>query len=113
MTLADFVGFAREIQKANLIHYRKIVDVIDAIPKFTELELRALVQVIREAPTDRPRGAIAFVANPDRGEFARMFSGLEVQGRPARVFRNLREAREWIATTPVSETPSGNPPPTS
>lgn len=113
MTLADFVNFGLEIQKANLIHYRKIVEVIDAVPKFTEQELLALVQLIRDAPTDRPRGAVAFVIDADRGEFARMFAGLEIQGRPARVFRSLRDAREWIATTPVTETPSGNPPPTS
>ena len=63
MQLSDFVEFALEIQKNNLIHYRKILNVIDAHPGFTEQELRALVRLIREAPTDKPRGAVAFVAD--------------------------------------------------
>jgi len=102
MRLEDFIEFAREIQKANVIHYRKLLDVVDARPAFSEPELRALVQVIRETPTG-PRGAIAFVADPQRGEFAKLFSNLEVQGRPARVFRSLHEARKWLTENPPVE----------
>lgn len=98
--LSDFVEFALEIQKNNLIHYRKIMNVIDAHPGFTEQELRALVQMIREAPTDKPRGAVAFVANPERGEFAHLFASLEVDGRPARVFRSIHDARKWLTELP-------------
>ncbi len=101
MQLSDFIEFALEIQKNNLIHYRKILNVIDAHPGFTEQELRALVQMIREAPTDRPRGAVAFVANPERGEFAHLFASLEVDGRPARVFRSIHDARKWLTETPA------------
>lgn len=100
MQLSDFVEFALEIQKNNLIHYRKIMNVIDAHPGFTEQELRALVQMIREAPTDKPRGAVAFVANPERGEFAHLFASLEVDGRPARVFRSIHDARKWLTELP-------------
>lgn len=105
ISLLDFIEFAREIQKANVIHYRKIIDVIDARPAFTEQELRAMVQLIRQAPTDRPRGAVAFVADPRRGEFAQLFSSLEVDGRPARVFRSIHEARKWLAENPVAADP--------
>jgi hypothetical protein len=100
MQLSDFVEFALEIQKNNLIHYRKILNVIDAHPGFTEQELRALVKMIREAPTDKPRGAVAFVANPERGEFAHLFASLEVDGRPARVFRSIHDARKWLTEIP-------------
>jgi hypothetical protein len=100
MHLSDFIEFALEIQKNNLIHYRKIVNVIDAHPRFTEQELRALVQMIREAPTDRPRGAVAFVADAERGEFAHLFASLEVDGRPARVFRSIHDARRWLTEMP-------------
>jgi hypothetical protein len=100
MQLSDFVEFALEIQKNNLIHYRKIVNVIDAHPRFTEQELRALVQMIREAPTDKPRGAVAFVADAERGEFAHLFASLEVDGRPARVFRSIHDARKWLTEVP-------------
>lgn len=100
MQLSDFVEFALEIQKNNLIHYRKILNVIDAHPGFSEQELRALVKMIREAPIDRPRGAVAFVANPERGEFAHLFASLEVDGRPARVFRSIHDARKWLTEIP-------------
>lgn len=100
MQLSDFVEFALEIQKNNLIHYRKILNVIDAHPGFSEQELRALVKMIREAPTDKPRGAVAFVANPERGEFAYLFASLEVDGRPARVFRSIHDARKWLTEIP-------------
>ena len=101
MQLSDFIEFALEIQKNSLIHYRKIVNVIDAHPRFTEQELRALVQMIREAPTDKPRGAVAFVADPERGEFAHLFASLEVDGRPARVFRSIHDTRKWLTETPA------------
>ena len=100
MQLSDFVEFALEIQKNDLIHYRKILNVIDAHPGFTEQELRALVRLIREAPTDKPRGAVAFVADPERGEFANLFASLEVDGRPARVFRSIHDARKWLTEMP-------------
>ena len=100
MQLSDFIEFALEIQKNDLIHYRKILNVIDAHPGFTEKELRALVHMIREAPTDKPRGAVAFVANPERGEFANLFASLEVDGRPARVFRSIHDARKWLTEMP-------------
>src|SRR5689334_19003728 len=96
MQLKDFLEFALEIRNNKVVHYRKIINVIDAYPKFTEQELLALVQVIRETPVDGPRGAVAIVADPSRGELAKMFSGFEIGGRPARVFRSIHDARKWL-----------------
>jgi hypothetical protein len=99
MKLKDFLDIALEIRKNNVVHYRKIINVIDAYPEFTEQELMALVQVLRETPTG-PRGPVAFVADMERGEFARLFSQLEVGGRPAQVFRSIHDARKWLSTVP-------------
>ena len=99
MQLKDFLDFALEIRNNNVVHYRKIINVIDAIPKFTEQELMALAQVLRETPTG-PRGPVAFVANTERGDFARIFANLEIQGRPAQVFRSIHDARKWLSQVP-------------
>jgi len=31
-----------------------------------------------------------------RGEFARIFADLDIDGRPARVFSTIHEARRWL-----------------
>ncbi len=103
MSFAEFVEFGREIQKAGLVHYRKIVDVIDARPAFSEQEFLTMVQMAREAQSDRRRGALAFVADPQRGGFAKIFASLDIDGRPARVFRSIHDARRWIADNPHVE----------
>jgi hypothetical protein len=100
LTLADLVEFARGIAEAKVVHYRKIVDVLDAYPGFTEAELTAFAQYIRQYPVDGTRGAIAFVADRKRGELAKLFASIEIGGRPARVFPNIHEARKWIADNP-------------
>lgn len=103
LTLPDLVEFALSIAEAKLTHYRKIVDVIDAHPGFTEAELAALGQYIRQYPVGGKRGAIAFVVDPNRGELAKLFAGMEVDGRPAQVFRSIHDARKWLAENRVPE----------
>jgi hypothetical protein len=101
LSITDFVKFALEIRRADIVHYRKIIDVIDAHPAFTEQELRALVLAIREVQIgNRRRGALAFVADPTRGKFAKLFASLDIDGRPASVFRSIHDARRWISDNP-------------
>ena len=99
----DFVDFGRKIQNADLVHYRKLVDVIDAHPNFTEQELLMMVQLVREVQTDRRRGVLAFVADPQRGQFAKVFAALSGGERPAQVFRSIHDARKWIAENPPED----------
>ena len=103
ITIADLVNWAREIQNAGVVQYRKIVDVIDARPVFTEQELLTFVQLVREARFDKRRGALAFVADPQRGEFAKLFASLDVDGRPARIFRSIHDARKWLTENPPED----------
>lgn len=103
LVLADLVEFARGIAEAKLAHYRKVVDVTGSYPGFTEAELTAFAQYIRQYPIDGKRGAIAFVADPLRGELARLFAGIEIGGRPAQVFHSLYDARKWLADNPPEE----------
>ena len=103
LTAIELAKFGREILTAGLMHYRKVIDVVDARPAFSEQELRAMAMVAREVKTDKQRGALAFVVDFGRGEFAKLFSSFEMEGRPSRVFTSLREARKWLAQTPVDD----------
>ena len=100
LSFAEIVEFGREIQNAGLVHYRKILDVIDAKPTFTIEQFAMMIQIARAVQTDKKRGALAIVADPMRGQFARLFAEIDVDGRPAQVFRSLHDARKWIAENP-------------
>ena len=100
LTFQEFVDFGRRIEAEGLVHYRKILDVIDARPAFTEEEFARMILLARAVKVDRKRGALALVADPARGQFARLFAAMDVDGRPARVFPSIHEARAWIAANP-------------
>lgn len=103
VTVADIVSFAREILKGGMVHYRKIFDVLDARPTINEVELRAIATVARQFHTEKQRGPLAFVIEPGRGEFAKLFSTLQVADRPSQVFTSIHEARKWLAQMPVDD----------
>ena len=46
---------------------------------------------------------LAFLVNPDKGEFARAYAAMTQGERPVSVFRNLREARAWLARIDEAE----------
>ena len=103
VTLVDIVAFARAIAEAGLVHYRKILDVMEAQPAFTEAELKAFAQYAREYPVPGKRGALAFVVGQKPGGFAQLFSDIDIAGRPAQLFRSIHDARKWIAANPPEE----------
>ena len=103
ITFDDFVKYGLEVLQGGLTHYRKILDVLDAQPVIKEQEFLAMVQLIREVRPGKRRGPLAFVADRKRGDLARLFARLEVDGRPAQVFPSIREARQWLAQHPVDE----------
>jgi hypothetical protein len=103
VTLFDLVGFFREIAESNTLHYRKLIDVASAEPALTKEELAAFGERVRQARSDRPRGALAIVADSARGEFARFFSDLRggTDAPPTKVFRSIHDARQWLASQPL------------
>lgn len=96
LTLTELATFSRDALRAGLMHYSKLIDVTDCTPGFTSAELAVLATVLRENRTDTPRGPLAIVADPHRGEFARLFTGFEIDGRPAQVFSSIHDARRWL-----------------
>jgi hypothetical protein len=103
LTIQDLVTYGLEILKAKVVHYGKIIDVAACEPGFTVIELTAFVEIVREQGAGHPRGPLALVIDPQRGEMARLFAGFDVDGRPANTFRSLREARKWIARFQAEE----------
>lgn len=102
LTLPEMAAFARDVVQGGLQPYRKLVDVAVATAGFSEREVQAFAQVVRELPAGRTPGPIAFVADPGRGDIARMFTGLLGGDRTTMVFRSIHDARKWLAEQPVS-----------
>jgi ABC-type nitrate/sulfonate/bicarbonate transport system substrate-binding protein len=96
LVLQDLVAFGLEVLKASAVPYGKIIDVATATPGFSQEELRAFAKIVRDTQPDTPRGPLAFVIDPKRGDMARLFTGLEVADRPANLFRTIHEARRWM-----------------
>jgi hypothetical protein len=103
VTLVDLVGFFREIVDSKALHYRKLIDVTSAVPALSKEELAAFGERVRVARGERPRGALAIVADSNRGEFARFFTELRTgtDAPPTKVFRSIHDARRWIAAQPL------------
>lgn len=103
VTLFDLVGFFREIAESNTLHYRKLFDVTAAEPALSREELAAFGERVRQARSDKPRGALAIVADSARGEFARFFTELRsgTDAPSTKVFRSIHDARSWLAAQPI------------
>ena len=103
VTLLDLVGLFREVAESKTLHYRKLIDVTAAEAAVTHEELAAFGERVRAARTERPRGALAIVADSNRGEFARFFTELRTgtDAPPTQVFRSIHDARRWLTTQPL------------
>jgi hypothetical protein len=96
LVLNDLVAFGLEVLRAGVVPYGKIIDFAAATPDFTRQELLAFAQVVRETQTNVPRGPLAMVIDPKRGDMARLFADVEIGGRSANVFRSIHQARRWM-----------------
>ena len=98
ITVADLIGFLREISEGELHRFRKIIDITGARPEITPEELTTFSEGLRAALKDTPRGAMAIVADEKLDHLARLFSGVTGEERPVNVFRSIHEARKWLNT---------------
>ena len=62
ITPADLADFLKQIIDANVLHYRKIIDVTTATTSLGEQELQAMAERLRTVPVLKPRGPLAIVA---------------------------------------------------
>lgn len=96
ITVADLADFMKQIIDANVLHYRKIIDITTATSSLGEQELQAMAERLRAVPVLRPRGPLAIVADHQRGELGRLFMSMTSAERPVQVFRSIHEARRWL-----------------
>lgn len=92
----EIMGAAQNLFDAKVPEFAKIVDLLDASTN-VNLEQVGRIAALLRGGSDVKRGPVAFMVDPNRGEFARAFAATEHGERPIHLVKNLREAREWLA----------------
>ena len=93
VTLREYGEFVAEVVKANLMHYRKIIDATGA-------ESAVIDKDVLLAFDEQMRG---FSKGRKRGDLARTFKALSSPDRPVEVFGSIHDARNWLRTQPIVE----------
>ena len=104
ITLKEYGEFVAEVVKANLMHYRKIIDATGADSATIDKDvLLAFDEQMRSFSKGRPRGPLALVVDRKRGDLARVFKALASSDRPVEVFGSIHDARKWLREQPIVE----------
>jgi hypothetical protein len=104
ITLKEYGEFVAEVVKANLMHYRKIIDATGADSATIDKDvLLAFDEQMRSFSKGRPRGPLALVVDRKRGDLARTFKALASADRPVEVFGSIHDARKWLREQPIVE----------
>ena len=98
----EIMGAAQKLFEAKVPEFAKIIDLLDASADVNVEQIGRIALLLRGG-SDVKRGPVAFMVDPRRGEFARAFAATESGDRPLSLFRNLREAREWLAQIDAAE----------
>ncbi len=96
VTAADIVAVAQQFATTGAWTYRKIIDVSIGEPTMEEKDLEMLAAQARNNSKDTTRGPTAFVVDPARGEFVKMFIKMTEGERPVQMFRSIHDARKWL-----------------
>ena len=91
----EIMGAAQQLFDAKVPEFAKIVDLLDASGEASPEQMGRIAALL-QGGGDVKRGPVAFMVNPKRGGFARAFAATEDGERPIHLFKNLREAREWL-----------------
>ena len=100
MPASEFERFVREIDDANLMHYRKIVQIADLRARLTAEELMALVTLLHLDREPKRCGALAFVVDPQRADQAGLIAAVDSRDPPVKVFGSIHDARKWVRAQP-------------
>jgi hypothetical protein len=100
----EIMGAAQKLVDARVPEFAKVVDLLDATTDVNLEQVDRIATLLRGS-SDVKRGPVAFMVDPKRGEFARAFAATETGERPVHLFRNLREAREWLQLLDAGQRP--------
>lgn len=101
LVLKDVEDFCDAVVAADALPYRKLIDGRTAYGTYTDADVMALGSRMAAYATLGKRGALAMVPAPDASlELADRLLNLGKDGRPAKAFLSIDEARRWLAAQP-------------
>lgn len=97
VTVENIIGFARDVADNSATTYRRILDLMSCTTVLSEADVEAYRDYVRELPVDwRPSRLTALVASQQNAALSRLFTDTIGTDRPAKVFANIRGARQWF-----------------
>ncbi len=101
LTLRDVEDFCDAVVGANGLPYRKLIDGRTASGSYTDEDVMSMGARLAAYATMSKRGALALVPAPDTSlELTDRLLNLGKDGRPAKAFLSIDDAREWLAAQP-------------
>jgi hypothetical protein len=98
LVLKDVEEFCDAVVGANALPYRKLIDGRTAYGTYTNDDVMALGGRMAAYATLGTRGALALVPAPDTSlELVDRLLNLGKDGRPAKGFLSVEDARKWLA----------------
>ncbi|MDP1910927.1 MAG: hypothetical protein Q8K85_21710 [Hyphomicrobium sp.] len=99
--MKDVEDFCDAIIGQNCLPYRKLIDGRTATGKYDDNDVMAMGARMSAYATMGPRGALAMATAYNASlELADRLMNLGKEGRPAKAFRSIDEAREWLLAQP-------------
>jgi hypothetical protein len=99
ITAEDIKTYLESVATEGGMPYAKLFDISEADATLTIADLQALGRSIRQFAVDGygPLGPLAIVVGQGQAHFqAAFFADASPTNRPQRIFRELRQAREWL-----------------
>ena len=99
ITAEDIKTYLGSVAAEGGMPYVKLFDISEADTTLTVADLQALGRSIRQFAVDGygPLGPLAIVVGQGQAHFqAAFFADASPTNRPLRIFRNPRQAREWL-----------------
>ena len=102
LSFKDIDDFHAAIAGANVLAYRRYVDLSCSEPTMTSDEIMLLAARTRNLHKRGQMGALAIVVGPPMFEVAKpLFGVLACANRPMRIFSGLTPAQRWIKGVPL------------
>ncbi len=95
ITAEEVRGMAQRLADAQVRPFAKIIEVVGATTEFTPEQIVRLAELLRGSSGEK-RGPVAFVVHSERNLFPRAFATATESEGPIRLFKSLREARDWL-----------------
>ena len=101
LVLKDVEDFCDAIVGQNCLPYRKLIDGRTATGKYDDNDVMALGARLSAYATMGPRGAMAMIpADGVSLDLIDRLINLGKDGRPAKAFHSIDEARKWLLAQP-------------